>query len=110
MIALALFILLAGGGYILFHVFGPIGVVILILGVALLSTYLRYRNAHQRLAAIPTFEDYLAQHADVKTPEGVKCKACQSTRIDILPWDDAGNKIHVCGTCNTVLYKSVLHV
>lgn len=81
------------------------------VGAALVVVYLQLadmRKARRFWASMPTLADYLAQHPDCRTDNGVKCTNCSSAGVKEkgLTSEQDARRTFVCSHCGAVLYRS----
>lgn len=81
------------------------------VGATLVVVYLQLadgRKARRLWASTPTLPDYVAQHPDCSTDDGVKCANCSSASIREkgLASEQDGRRTFVCDHCGTVLYRN----
>jgi hypothetical protein len=81
------------------------------IGATLVVVYLQLadiKKARRFWASIPTLPDFIAQHPDCKTDNGIKCANCSSGSIKEkgLASEHDARRTFICSHCEVVLYRS----
>lgn len=68
------------------------------------------KKARRFWAAIPILSDYIAQHPDCETTNGIKCANCNSGSIQEkgLASEQDARRTFTCNHCEAVLYRNEL--
>jgi hypothetical protein len=61
------------------------------------------------ISALPTWDQYVAEHPETQSADGVHCYRCGSRHIELWTFFEpafGSPKVHVCRHCGTRLYRS----